>query len=82
MFSEQIQLHGHIIDSLILPKVLDEILTYGGTFAIRDIKIGSQRHDASFASIEVFGPSPETVDAIVRRLRQHGAGHEESNSKR
>ena len=73
MFSEQIQLRGHIIDSLILPKVLDEILTYGGTFTIREIKIGSQRHDASFACIDVFGPSPEAVDDIVRRLRQHGA---------
>ena len=73
MFSEQIKLHGHIIDSLILPKVLDEILTNGGTFTIREIKIGKQRHDASHATIDVFGPTPEVVDSIVRRLRQHGA---------
>ena len=73
MFSEQIELRGHIIDSLILPKVLDEILTNGGTFSIREINIGKQRHDASYACIDVFGPSPEIVDALVRRLRQHGA---------
>src|SRR6266404_4260663 len=73
MFSEQIELRGHIIDSLILPKVLDEILTHGGRFTIREIKIGKQRHDASYACIDVFGPSPEIVDDIVRRLRQHGA---------
>ena len=73
MFSEQIELRGHIIDSLILPKVLDEILTYGGRFTIREIKIGKERHDASYACIDVFGPSPEVVDDIVRRLRQHGA---------
>ena len=73
MFSEQIELRGHIIDSLILPKVLDEILTGGGTFTIRDIKIGRQRHDPSYALIDVFGPTPESVDSMVRRLRQHGA---------
>src|SRR5713226_2980246 len=73
MFSEQIELRGHIIDSLILPKVLDEILTSGGSFTIREIKIGRQRHDASYACIDVFGPSPEVVDDIVRRLRPHGA---------
>ncbi len=73
MFSEQIELRGHIIDSLILPKVLDEILTGGGSFTIRDIQVGKQRHDASYACIDVFGPSPEVVDNIVRRLRQHGA---------
>jgi lysine-ketoglutarate reductase/saccharopine dehydrogenase-like protein (TIGR00300 family) len=73
MFSEQIELRGHIIDSLILPKVLDEILTSGGSFTIREVKIGKQRTDPSYASIDVFGPSAETVDDIVRRLRQHGA---------
>jgi lysine-ketoglutarate reductase/saccharopine dehydrogenase-like protein (TIGR00300 family) len=73
MFSEQIELRGHIIDSLILPKVLDEILTGGGSFTIGEIKIGRRRHDPSFARIEVFGPSPQVVDDIVRRLRQHGA---------
>ena len=73
MFSEQIELRGHIIDSLLLPKVLDEILTCGGSFTIREIKIGKQRNDPSYASIEVSGSSPEVVDDIVRRLRQQGA---------
>jgi lysine-ketoglutarate reductase/saccharopine dehydrogenase-like protein (TIGR00300 family) len=73
MFSEQIELRGHFIDSLLLPKVLDEILNYGGSFTIREIKIGKQRTDASYACIDVFGPSPEVVDDIVRHLRQHGA---------
>lgn len=73
MFSEQIELRGHIIDSLILPKVLDEILTNGGNFTIRQMQVGQQRHDPSFACIDVFGPTPEVVDGIVRRLRQHGA---------
>jgi lysine-ketoglutarate reductase/saccharopine dehydrogenase-like protein (TIGR00300 family) len=73
MFSEQIELRGHFIDSLLLPKVLDEILTCGGSFTIRDIMIGKQRNDPSYACIDVFGPSPEVVDDLVRRLRQHGA---------
>src|SRR5215472_3042590 len=73
MFSEQIELRGHIIDSLILPKVLDEILSNGGSFTIREVNIGRQRHDSSHALIEVFGPTPEVVQNIVRRLQQHGA---------
>ena len=73
MFSEQIELRGHIIDSLLLPKVLDEILTGGGSFTIREIKVGKHRNDPSYASIEVMASSPEVVDDIVRRLRQQGA---------
>jgi hypothetical protein len=73
MLSEQIELRGHFIDSLLLPKVLDEILNYGGTFTIRDIKAGKQRSDPSYACIDVAGSSPEVVDDIIRHLRQHGA---------
>jgi lysine-ketoglutarate reductase/saccharopine dehydrogenase-like protein (TIGR00300 family) len=73
MFSETIELRGHIIDSLILPKVLDEILRAGGNFKIDQIKIGQHRVDQSYARIEVSGPTHETLDELVLRLRQHGA---------
>src|SRR5882724_2878678 len=73
MFSETIILRGHIIDSLILPKVLDQILTQGGEFKIGEIKIGQNRVDQSFARIEVSAPKHELLDDIVLRLRQHGA---------
>ena len=73
MFSETVLLRGHIIDSLILPKVLDQILTHGGDFKIGEIKIGQNRVDQSFARIEVSAPKHETLDDIVLRLRQHGA---------
>jgi lysine-ketoglutarate reductase/saccharopine dehydrogenase-like protein (TIGR00300 family) len=73
MFSETVILRGHIIDSLILPKVLDQILTQGGDFKIGEIKIGQNRVDQSYARIDVSAPSHEALDEIVLRLRQHGA---------
>jgi lysine-ketoglutarate reductase/saccharopine dehydrogenase-like protein (TIGR00300 family) len=73
MFSETVILRGHIIDSLILPKVLDQILTQGGVFKIGEIKIGQNRVDQSFARIEVSAGTHEALDDIVLRLRQHGA---------
>jgi lysine-ketoglutarate reductase/saccharopine dehydrogenase-like protein (TIGR00300 family) len=73
MFSETIKLHGHIIDSLILPKVLDQILTHGANFKISDIKIGQKRADQSFARIEVSAETGEGLDELILRLRQHGA---------
>jgi len=73
MFSETIELRGHIIDSLILPKVLDQILTHGANFKIGEIKIGKKRADQSFARIEVSAETGEALDELVLRLRQHGA---------
>jgi lysine-ketoglutarate reductase/saccharopine dehydrogenase-like protein (TIGR00300 family) len=73
MFSETIELRGHIIDSLILPKVLDQILTHGGNFKITDVQIGGKRADQSFARIEVSTETGEALDELILRLRQQGA---------
>lgn len=37
---EEVEVAGHIIDSLILPKVLDLITGHGGAFQIKQISIG------------------------------------------
>ena len=42
-FVEEVEIHGHIIDSLLLPKILDEILTRGGAFTIKDVQVGQRR---------------------------------------
>ena len=73
MFSETIELRGHIIDSLILPKVLDQILTHGANFKIGEITIGQKRADQSFARIEVSAETSDALDELILRLRQHGA---------
>src|SRR5436190_11946214 len=73
MVSETIELRGHIIDSLILPKVLDQILTNSANFKIGEIKIGERRADQSFARIEVSAETSEALDELMLRLRQHGA---------
>jgi lysine-ketoglutarate reductase/saccharopine dehydrogenase-like protein (TIGR00300 family) len=71
--SDTIELRGHIIDSLILPKVLDEILSRGASFKINEVRIGEHRADQSFARIEVTAVTGEALDDLILRLRQHGA---------
>ncbi|HEX6725815.1 MAG TPA: hypothetical protein VF078_00585, partial [Nitrospira sp.] len=36
-YQERVYLQGHIIDSLVLAKVLDLILMMGGTFDLEDV---------------------------------------------
>ena len=52
-FVEEVELRGHIIDSLLLPKVLDEILTRGGTYEVKNMKLGKRQIDPSYARIEI-----------------------------
>jgi hypothetical protein len=70
---EEVEISGHIIDSLILPKVLDTITAGGGTFRITNIAIGQSRHDPSSAVVEVRAPSEERMQHILAQIADHGA---------
>jgi lysine-ketoglutarate reductase/saccharopine dehydrogenase-like protein (TIGR00300 family) len=71
--AEDVEIQGHIIDSLILPKVLDEILTRGGSYALKDIQIGQRQADPSYARIEVRASSPAALQEILDAIHDHGA---------
>ncbi len=67
------ELRGHIIDSLLLPKVLDLVLEQGGDFELLEVRIGRRRQDTSYARIEVRAPSEERLRSILRQISVHGA---------
>jgi len=73
MVTEEIQIEGHIIDSLVLSKVLDEIVSSGGDFSIKHIQIGQKRGDRSEATIEVSAPTAEALSDLVARIGRMGA---------
>ena len=70
---EEVEIRGHIVDSLILPKVLDCILNNGGTFRIKQIDIGQARQDPSHAVVEVRADDRATLDLILAQIADHGA---------
>jgi lysine-ketoglutarate reductase/saccharopine dehydrogenase-like protein (TIGR00300 family) len=70
---EDVEVRGHIIDSLILPKVLDGITAAGGQFQIKDIAVGHDRADPSFARIEVRAKDESALQAIIAQIADHGA---------
>ena len=70
---EEVEVRGHIIDSLILPKVLDCITTGGGSFLIKSISIGQERNDPSFALVEVRASSEQQLQEILAQIADHGA---------
>ncbi len=70
---ETVELTGHIIDSLLLPKVLDEIVTRGGSYVIKDIRIGQRQQDSSFAKIEVRAPNAAKLNEVLDAIHDHGA---------
>jgi lysine-ketoglutarate reductase/saccharopine dehydrogenase-like protein (TIGR00300 family) len=72
-FVEEVEIRGHIIDSLILPKILDTITAGGGAFRIKHITIGQSRHDASDAVVEVRARTAAELAEIMAQIADHGA---------
>lgn len=72
-FVEHVEMTGHIIDSLLLPKVLDGILSRGGSYHIVSLELGQKQDDPSHVRIEVRAPSAEQLDAILGEVHLHGA---------
>jgi lysine-ketoglutarate reductase/saccharopine dehydrogenase-like protein (TIGR00300 family) len=66
-------LSGHIIDSMILPQVMDLIMDLGGNFTVEELKVGQHKTDTSICRMEVVASSAAQLDRIVRRARALGA---------
>ncbi|HEX7165344.1 MAG TPA: TIGR00300 family protein [Acidimicrobiales bacterium] len=73
MATEQIEIEGHIIDSLILAKVMDVILSAGADYRMLDVEIGRTNTDTSKARLEVVAEDEESLAVLVAELQVHGA---------
>ncbi len=73
MVSSIVELSGHIVDSLILPKVLDLITNLGGEFDILEVQVGHRRNDRSYAKISIEARNRDLLDRILASIKEHGA---------
>ncbi len=73
MAAETVCMRGHILDSLILPKVLDEIVARDGRFHVEELTVGRERNDASYARLCIEADTELLLDEILRLIQEHGA---------
>jgi len=68
-----VALTGHLMDTGILARVLDDVLEYGGDYRIESLDLGRQHEDESRALIEIRAEESELLDRILMRVQVHGA---------
>ena len=71
--AELLILEGHIIDSLMLPSIMDMVMDEGGNFTVEELRVGQHKTDTSFCRLQVAADSPEGLDRIVRKAKELGA---------
>ncbi len=72
-YSQVIEVRGHIIDSLILTKIFDEIMDVKGEFEVQEISIGKKKNDQSYARLLVQGKNQKHLDKILDLVYREGA---------
>jgi lysine-ketoglutarate reductase/saccharopine dehydrogenase-like protein (TIGR00300 family) len=70
--SETVEVSGHLMDTGLLARVLDDVLGYGGDYRIDRMDVGRAHDDESQAKITVTAEDNEALQRLLMRLQAHG----------
>jgi lysine-ketoglutarate reductase/saccharopine dehydrogenase-like protein (TIGR00300 family) len=70
--SETVEITGHLIDTGILSRVLDDIREYGGDWVIDRFDVGHEAADLSSARITISNDDDEALQRLLMRLQTRG----------
>ena len=70
--TETVEITGHLMDTGVLAKILDDVLDYGGDYAIERFEVGKTHEDESYARIVVLSDNDEDLQRLLMRLQTHG----------
>jgi lysine-ketoglutarate reductase/saccharopine dehydrogenase-like protein (TIGR00300 family) len=70
--SETVEITGHLIDTGILSRVLDDVREYGGDWVINRFDVGHDAADLSSATITVSSDDDEELQRLLMRLQSRG----------
>ena len=72
-YSREIEVSGHLIDSLILTKIFDTVMDLDGEFQVLKIKIGKKKKDTSYAKLLIQAKNQKHLDQILEYVYRLGA---------
>jgi lysine-ketoglutarate reductase/saccharopine dehydrogenase-like protein (TIGR00300 family) len=73
MPTSTVELSGHIIDSMMLPRIFDAIMDLGGSFRVEEFRVGQSKDEPSYTRIALTHDSDDGLSAIIAACQQQGA---------
>ncbi|MFZ5869346.1 MAG: TIGR00300 family protein [Actinomycetota bacterium] len=70
--SEKVEIRGHLLDSGVLGRCMDDVLALGGDYVVERLDVGKTHEDDSFARMVVTADTDEQLASILMRLNAHG----------
>ena len=69
---EDVQIKGHLIDSLVMPQIMDHIMDLDGEFEVLTFDVGRHKDDPSNAVMRIFGRDAAHLDELLTAITSHG----------
>lgn len=70
---QEIEVKGHLIDSMILTRIFDTVMDLKGDFQVLEFTVGKRKKDPSYARLLVKGKDDEHLESILEAVYREGA---------
>jgi len=70
---EDVRIEGHLIDSLMVPQIMDDVMDLDGEFEILSFDVGRTKTDHSTAVFRIYGRDRTHLEEILTAVQEHGA---------
>jgi lysine-ketoglutarate reductase/saccharopine dehydrogenase-like protein (TIGR00300 family) len=72
-FNQEIEVKGHLIDSMILTRIFDKIMDLKGDFQVLEFSVGKKKKDSSYARLLIQGNDRDHLYQILESVYREGA---------
>jgi lysine-ketoglutarate reductase/saccharopine dehydrogenase-like protein (TIGR00300 family) len=71
-YTETVEITGHLMDTGVLARVLDDVLEYGGDYKVDRLDLGREHDDESYARISLGADDSDSLQRILMRVQVYG----------
>ncbi len=69
---EDVQIEGHLIDSLMMPHIMDQVMDLDGEFEMLTFDVGRMKDDPSHAVMRIFGRDAAHLEELLTAITAFG----------
>jgi lysine-ketoglutarate reductase/saccharopine dehydrogenase-like protein (TIGR00300 family) len=72
-YEQEIEVKGHLIDSMILTRIFDKVMDLKGDFQVLEFTVGKRKRESSYARLLVKGKNQRHLYELLESVYREGA---------
>ena len=72
-YEQEVEVKGHLIDSMILTRIFDKIMDLKGDFQVLEFSVGKRKEDPSYTRLSIRGKNQQHISELLESVYREGA---------